>query len=84
METLLTLMIPAMLGILTVRLLAMPIGWILKAALHGISGLLCLLILNTVSGFTGVFFPVNAITVSMAGFLGIPGIFLLTLLEILF
>ena len=83
MESLFSLIIPALLGVLTIRLLAMPIGWVLKAALHGAGGLLCLLILNTVSGFTGVFFPVNAITVSIAGFLGIPGIAILTLLEIL-
>lgn len=83
MESFISLIIPALLGILTIRLLAMPICWVLKAALHGISGILCLLILNTVSGFTGVFFPINAVTVSIAGFLGIPGIALLTLMEIL-
>ena len=82
MESLLTLIIPALLGILTIRLLAIPMGWLLRTAVHGLSGLLCLLILNTVSGFTGVFFPVNAITVSIAGFLGIPGIALLAVLEL--
>ena len=84
MESILTLMIPALLGILTVRLLIIPMGWLLKTAVHGLFGLLCLLILNTVSGLTGVFFPVNAITISIAGFLGIPGIAILTLLEMLF
>ena len=83
MESLLTLMIPALLGILTIRLLAVPMGWLMKTAVHGLSGLICLLILNTVSGLTGVFFPINAITVSIAGFLGIPGIAILALLELL-
>lgn len=83
MESILALMIPALLGILTIRLLIKPISWVLKTAVHGLSGLLCLLMLNAVSGLTGVFFPVNAITVSIAGFLGIPGIALLTLLELL-
>ena len=83
MESLLTLIIPALLGILTIRLLAIPMGWLLRTSVHGLSGLLCLLILNTASGLTGVFFPVNAITVSIAGFLGIPGIALLAVLELL-
>ena len=82
METFVTLLIPALLGVFAVRLLMIPMQWFLKAAVHGICGFLCLWILNTVSGFTGVYFPVNAVTVSAAGFLGVPGIAGLALLEL--
>ena len=83
METMVTLLIPAFLGIIVLRLMVMPIQWFLKVALHALSGFLCLWLLNTVSGFTGILFPVNAVTISIAGFLGIPGIGLLALLELM-
>ena len=40
-------------------------------------------LLNTVSPFTGIAFPMNAVTVCLAGFLGLPGIGLLALLAVL-
>ena len=83
METLVTLLIPALLAVFALRLLAMPIHWACKTAIHGLCGFLCLWLLNTVSGFTGVFIPINAVTVTVAGFLGIPGITFLALLELM-
>ena len=81
METFTALLIPALLGIFALRLLVKPLGWLLKTALHGVCGFLCLWLLNTVSGFTGVFLPINAVTISAAGFLGIPGVLLLIFLQ---
>ena len=83
MENFVTLLIPVLLGILLLRMLLLPLKLIFKLLLHSASGFLCLWLLNTVSGFTGVYLPVNAITVAIAGFLGIPGIGIITLLEIL-
>ena len=84
METAAALLIPMFLGVLLIRLMFIPMGWLWRVFLHSLSGFFCLWLLNTVSAYTGVFFPINAITISVAGFLGIPGIGLLTLLEILF
>ncbi len=82
METFLTLLIPALLGVLALRLLMLPIQWFLKIAVHAGCGFLSLWILNAVSGYSGLFIPMNAVTVSVAGFLGIPGIILLVILEL--
>ena len=82
MENFVTLLIPVLLGIALLRILFLPLKLIVKLLLHSASGFLCLWLLNTVSGFTGIYLPVNAITVLMAGFLGIPGIGLIALLEI--
>lgn len=82
METFVTLLIPALLAILLIRMLLMPMKWIIKLALHSGCGFLCLWLLNTVSGFTGVYLPVNAVTVLVSGFLGLPGIALIALLEL--
>ncbi len=83
MENILALLIPALLAVLLIRLLVMPVKLAAKLLLHSAAGLLCLGLLNSVSGFTGIFFPINAVTVLIAGFLGLPGIALMTLLEVL-
>lgn len=83
METFVTLLIPALLGILLVRMLFLPIRLSAKLALHSACGLLCLGLLNSVSGFTGIFFPVNAVTAAIAGFLGLPGMALMALVQIM-
>ena len=81
MENFVTLLIPVLLAVILVRLLFFPMKLAVKLALHSGCGFLCLWILNTVSGFTGIFLPVNAVTVLIAGFLGIPGIGLIAFLE---
>ena len=82
MENFVMLLIPALLLILLLRLLVFPMKLIIKLLLHSGCGFICLWLLNTVSGFTGFYLPVNAITVFIAGVLGIPGIGLIALLEI--
>ena len=83
MENIVTLLIPGLLLILLLRLILGPMKLIFKLLAHSGCGFLCLWLLNTVSGFTGIALPVNAITVLIAGFLGIPGIGLIALLELL-
>ena len=83
METWITLLIPALLALVLVRLLLLPLKSMLKLAIHSGCGFLCLWLLNTVSGFTGIAFPMNAVTVLTAGILGLPGIGLLALLAVI-
>ena len=63
------------------RLIALPIRWGVKIFLNSTCGFLCLFLLNTISGFTGVYFPINYVTVIIAGFLGLPGIGALALIQ---
>jgi len=83
METWLALLIPALLALVLVRLLLLPVKFVLKLAIHSGCGFLCLWLLNTVSGITGILFPTNAVTVLTAGILGLPGIGILALLAAL-
>jgi len=83
MEEFAAMMIPVLMGLLLVRLLAAPVRLLGKLALHGGCGFLCLWLLNSVAGFTGVYIPVNLVTVLTAGFLGVPGIGVMALLELL-
>lgn len=83
METFVILLIPALLALVLVRLLFLPMKLAVKLLLHSAAGLLCLGLLNSVSGFTGIFFPVNAVTMLIAGFLGLPGMALMALVSVL-
>ena len=83
METFVTLLIPAILAIVLIRLLLMPLKLGFKIALHCACGFVCLWLLNSVSGFTGIFFPINAVTVLVSGVLGLPGIAILAVLAVL-
>ena len=82
MENLVTLLIPLLLAVFLVRMLLLPMKLIFKLAIHSVCGFLCLWLLNTVSGYTGIFLPMNGVTVAIAGLLGLPGIGLIALLEI--
>ena len=82
MESIVTLLIITLLSAALIRLLALPLRLLAKLVLHSGCGFLCLWLLNTVSAFTGVYLPVNAATVFIAGFLGLPGIGLIALLEL--
>lgn len=83
METWITLLIPALLALVLVRLLLLPLKSMLKLAIHSGCGFLCLWLLNTVSGVTGIAFPMNAATVLTAGILGLPGIGILAVLAVI-
>ena len=83
MENFVTLLIPALLALILVRLLLMPMKLLFKVAIHSGCGFLCLWLLNSVAGFTGICFPMNAVTVLTAGFLGLPGIGIMALLAVM-
>lgn len=83
MEKFVALLIPAFLAVILIRLIFLPVKGILKIAFHSGCGFLCLWLLNTVAPFTQIAFPMNAVTVLISGFLGLPGIGLLALLSLL-
>ena len=83
MENIVTLLIPALLGVLLLRMVLLPMKFLYKLGIHALCGFLCLWLLNAISDFTGIAFPMNAVTVLIAGFLGVPGIGLMALLEIM-
>lgn len=76
-----TLIVPLLLVFLLLRLIALPIRWFWKISINSVCGFFCLWLLNSVTAFTGLSFPVNAVTVIIAGFLGLPGIAALALAQ---
>ena len=76
-----SLLVPVFLTFTMLRIIALPIRWFWKLSINSACGFLCLWLLNSVSAFTGLLFPVNAVTVLIAGFLGLPGIAVLALVQ---
>ena len=83
MENPVSVISAALLTILTLRALALPAKWAVKSCIRGISGFACLWLVNSAACFTGLALPINAATVLLCGTLGIPGIALAALLEVL-
>ena len=81
MKSFSTLFVPVLLIFWLLRIIAMPVRWFWKIFINSACGFLCLWLLNSVSSFTGLLFPVNPVTVLIAGFLGLPGIGMLALVQ---
>ena len=83
MENILALIVPVLIAIFVIKLLLSQVKLIWKLAVNSISGFICLWLLNLASGLTGIVFEINFITTLVVGFLGIPGILLLLVLQFL-
>lgn len=83
MENIAVLVIPVLVGAAMLRLILLPVRWLVRLGLHGFGGLLCLWLLNSVAAYTGILFPLNLVTILIAGIFGVPGMFFLALLELL-
>ena len=81
MENFLAIVIPILLIAFLLRLMVLPIRWFWKMGINSACGFICLWLLNSISTFTGIRFPINAVTALIAGFLGLPGIGLLAILQ---
>lgn len=81
MENFAVLLISVFLVFGLLRLIALPIRWGVKILLNSACGFVCLFLLNSISGFTGLYFPINYVTAVIAGFLGLPGIVVLALIQ---
>ena len=83
MEHFIRILIPAALAFGFVQLCLTQIRWIWKIGINSLAGFACLWLLNLISGYTGIFFPINLLTACVAGFLGLPGIAVLALIQII-
>ena len=81
MENFAAIFIAAVLILGLLRLIVLPLRLGVKILLNSACGFLCLFLLNSIAGFTGLYFPINYVTVIIAGFLGLPGIGALALMQ---
>ena len=83
MENIIALVLPVLIAILVIKFLFSQVKLIWKIAVNSLSGFVCLWLLNSASGFTGLELPINAVTTLISGIFGVPGIALIALLEVL-
>lgn len=83
MEKVLAFMIPLILLLLLIRVILLPMKWFWKLLINSACGFACLLLVNCVAPYTGLVIPINLVTAAVAGFLGLPGIGVLALVQML-
>ena len=83
MEKILALIVPVVIAVLVFKLLFSQVKLIWKIVVNSLSGFICLWLLNLASGITGIVFEINFITTLLVGFLGIPGILILLIGQLL-
>ncbi len=70
-------------GWIFIRLLAAPIKFIFKFALHALVGYVVLFVVSFIGEFVGIHIDLNLINVLITGFFGLPGVVFLILLSLL-
>ena len=69
--------------LIVTRILVKPLRLLAKLLFNSIVGLLMLLGFNLIGNLFGMMIPVNLVTILLTGFLGVPGLILLIILQIL-
>lgn len=82
MEMLLQILIPLLALPLLLRLMLAPIKWVWKIFLNTLCGFLCLWLVNGMAPITGLTIPINLVTVTVTGVLGLPGLCVLALVQL--
>jgi inhibitor of the pro-sigma K processing machinery len=63
------------------RVLIMPLKIVVKLVYNALIGGVVLLILNFIGGYIGLHIALNPITALLVGFLGVPGVVMLLILQ---
>ncbi|MFZ5943171.1 MAG: pro-sigmaK processing inhibitor BofA family protein [Bacillota bacterium] len=69
---------------IVIRVMIVPIQWIVKILVNSVLALVGLLVLNLIGNYVGFHLPVNLITVLGVGVLGVPGLILVIIMNFLF
>lgn len=69
--------------LVTARILVKPLRFLVKILFNSLVGLLLLVAFNFIGGLMDFTIPVNIVTVLLAGFLGLPGLILLIIVQVI-
>ncbi|MBW6411521.1 pro-sigmaK processing inhibitor BofA family protein [Clostridium weizhouense] len=75
-------LIYGLIGIVLLFLIVKLLKWPLKVILNGVLGVIILYIVNLVGANFNFTLPINPITALIAGFLGIPGVIALAIIQV--
>lgn len=63
------------------RVLIMPLKIVIKLVYNGLIGGIVLLLINFIGGHVGLHIALNPVTALVVGFLGVPGVVMLLILQ---
>ncbi|NLC04643.1 MAG: pro-sigmaK processing inhibitor BofA [Tissierellia bacterium] len=63
-------------------LLVIPIKILIKLLINGLIGGVLLFVFNLIGGIFGLSIPITALNALIAGFLGVPGVILILILQV--
>lgn len=69
------------LAYLFIKIITAPMRLIFKVLFNAACGFVCLFLLNLLSDYTGIVFELSFVSAAIVGFLGLPGIVLLLVLQ---
>lgn len=80
-----TMILPILIGVavlfIVLKLLALPMKIIIKLVINGLVGGLVIFIVNLIGANFGFMIDLNWITALIVGFLGVPGVVIVTILQ---
>lgn len=62
-------------------ILIIPLKYLVKLIINGVIGGILLFLVNLIGGFVNLHITINPITALIAGFLGVPGVVMLVILQ---
>ncbi|MBR6114240.1 MAG: pro-sigmaK processing inhibitor BofA family protein [Oscillospiraceae bacterium] len=62
---------------LFIRIIRLPLKWLIKAALHAAVGFVALFVLNFIGSWVGIELELNLFNALITGVLGVPGVLIL-------
>lgn len=65
------------------RVMFRPIRWVVKLIVNSIVALVGIMVINIIGNYFGFHLPINPVSVIGVGVLGVPGLFLLFLMNFL-
>ncbi len=68
---------------IVVRVMFKPIKWLVKLIVNSIVALVGIMVINIIGNYFGYHLPINPVSVIGVGVLGVPGLFLLILMNFL-
>ena len=76
------MIIYALVGLALLYLVIKLLKWPIKILINGIVGIVLLYAANYIGTYLGFYITINTITALIAGFLGIPGVIFLVILNV--
>ena len=71
----------ALLLLVFIRIIRLPLKWMVKGALHAAVGFVALFVLNFIGSWVDIYLEVNLVNCLITGIFGVPGVIILLIVK---